>query len=82
MSRPHAPFLALALLPALGLLIALGALLLRLQDMLFGPANSPAHPVRASSLPFALHLFLVLLAGLWIPGAVVAWFERAAAFLG
>jgi hydrogenase-4 component F len=72
----------LALLPALGLLLALAALLLRLQDMLFGPASTPAHPVRASSLPFALHLFLVLLAGLWIPGAVVAWFERAAAFLG
>jgi len=72
----------LALLPAFGLIVALGALLLRLQSMLFGEPNEPAHAVRASSIPFALHLALVLIAGLFLPAALVAWFQRAAEFLG
>jgi len=72
----------LALLPAFGLIVALGALLLRLQSMLFGEPNEPTHVVKASSIPFALHLALVLIAGLFLPAALVAWFQRAAEFLG
>jgi hydrogenase-4 component F len=72
----------LALLPAFGLIVALGALLLRLQSMLFGEPDGPVHPVRASSIPFALHIALVLVAGLFLPAALVAWFQRAAEFLG
>ena len=72
----------LALLPAFGLIVAFGALLLRLQSMLFGEPNEPNHEVKASSIPFALHLLIVLIAGLYLPGALVAWFQRAAAFLG
>jgi hydrogenase-4 component F len=72
----------LALITAFGLVIALAALLLRLQGMLYGAASEPAHTVKASSLPFVLHLILVLLAGLFLPTALVAWFQRAAEFLG
>jgi len=72
----------LALLPALGLLLAFGALLLRLQGMLFGAPNMPAHPVKASSFPLIAHLALVLIAGLYLPDALIAWFQRAAELLG
>jgi len=72
----------LALLAALGLLVAFGALLLRLQEMLFGAPNEPAHKVKASSLPLVLHLTLVLIAGLYLPTALVFWFQRAAEILG
>jgi hydrogenase-4 component F len=72
----------LALLPAFGLVVAFGALLLRLQSMLFGEPNEPVHEVEASSIPFALHLLIVLIAGLYLPSALVAWFQRAAEFLG
>jgi len=72
----------LALLPAFGLVVAFGALLLRLQSMLFGEPNEPTHEVKASSIPFALHLLIVLIAGLYLPSALVAWFQRAAEYLG
>ncbi len=32
--------------------------------------------------PLALHLALVLVAGLWLPGEVVGWFRAVAALLG
>jgi hypothetical protein len=44
----------LALLPALGLLVGFGALLLRLQDTIFGEPIGPAHRVDASSVPMVL----------------------------
>jgi hydrogenase-4 component F len=72
----------LAPLPAFGLVLAFGALLLRLQGILFGEPSEPAHNVNASSLPFVLHLILVLAAGLYLPGALVTWFQRAAELLG
>jgi len=72
----------LAPLPAAGLLIAFGALVLRLQGMVFGPPAGPVHEVRASRIPILLHMALVLLAGLYLPGMLVAWFQRAAELLG
>jgi hydrogenase-4 component F len=72
----------LAVIAAFALVVAFAALLLRLQGMLYGPASEPSHAVKASSLPFVLHLILVLLAGLFLPSALVAWFQRAAEFLG
>jgi hydrogenase-4 component F len=72
----------LALLPAFGLLVGFGALLLRLQDTMFGEPVGPAHRVDASSLPMVLHLLLVLAAGIYLPPALVAWFQRAAELLG
>jgi hydrogenase-4 component F len=74
------PLLALA--AAFGLLVAFGALLLRLQNVLFGVPSTPDHPVNASSLPLVIHLSLVLGAGLYLPSALVAWFRRAAELLG
>ncbi|MGE0626492.1 MAG: hydrogenase 4 subunit F [Hyphomicrobiaceae bacterium] len=72
----------LALLAALGLILAFGALLLRLQGLLFGAPSEVTHKVKASPLPFVLHLVLVLIAGFYLPGALVAWFQRAAELLG
>jgi hydrogenase-4 component F len=72
----------LALLPAFGLLIGFGALLLRLQDTVFGEPVGPAHHVKASSVPMVLHLLLVLAAGIFLPPVLVAWFQRAAELLG
>jgi hydrogenase-4 component F len=74
------PLLAIAV--AFGLLVAFGALLLRLQDVMFGAPTEPAHTVKASSAPLILHLSLVLIAGLYLPSALVAWFQRAAEMLG
>ena len=72
----------LALLPAFGLLVGFGALLLRLQDTIFGEPIGPAHRVDASSVPMVLHLMLVLAAGLYLPPVLVSWFQRAAELLG
>ncbi len=74
------PLLALA--AAFGLLVALGALLLRLQNVLFGEPSEPNHEVTASSLPWIVHLSLVLIAGLYLPAALIAWFQKAAELLG
>jgi len=72
----------LALLVAFGLLLAFGALVMRLQGMLFGEQSEPSHEVKASPFPFFLHLTLVLIAGLYLPAMLVAWFQRAAEYLG
>jgi hydrogenase-4 component F len=73
----------LAVLLALGLLLAFGTLLWRLNGMAFGkPDNAPATPIQASIWPMLLHLALVLLAGIWLPGPLVAWFHHVALLLG
>jgi hydrogenase-4 component F len=76
----RAPVLALLLM--FGLLIAFGALVLRLQDVVFGAPKGPKDPVKASYVPLFLHLALVLVAGLWLPGEVVGWFRAVAKLLG
>jgi hydrogenase-4 component F len=72
----------LALLLITGLLVAFGALVLRLQDLVFGAPKGSKDPVKASYVPLFLHLALVLIAGLWLPGEVVNWFRAVAALLG
>ncbi len=74
------PLLAVPLV--LGLSIALGALLLRLQGILFGPAGEPGAQVKGSYVPLFLHLGLVLVAGVYLPAPLVRWFEHVAALLG
>ena len=76
------PLLALPL--ALGILIAFGALVLRVQQICFGAPDGVAKavPVAGSLLPLYAHLGLVLVAGVWIPGPLVAWFQTVAALLG
>ncbi|NWG25803.1 MAG: hydrogenase 4 subunit F [Pseudorhodoplanes sp.] len=71
-----------AIILVAGILVAFGALILRLQNVLFGEATGPAEPVKASYLPLFVHLALVLMAGLWLPEPVVHWFRTVAGQLG
>ena len=73
---------ALAILLVLGLLLAFGALILRLTGFLFGEPEGDTTPVKASFLPIWLHMGLVFLAGVHLPGAMVVWFQAAARLLG
>ncbi|HEX9323511.1 MAG TPA: hydrogenase 4 subunit F [Xanthobacteraceae bacterium] len=72
----------LALILVFGLLVAFGALLLRLQQVIFGEPTGPAGRVKASYVPLFLHIGFVLLAGLWLPEPMVRWFRIVAAQLG
>ena len=74
------PLLAIPLV--LGLLIAFGALALKVQGMAFGeptPGTSPAH---ASYVPMVVHLALVTVAGVYLPPLLVVWFQHVARLLG
>jgi len=73
---------ALALVLVAGLLLALGALILRLQGVLFGEPTGPAGEVKASYVPMFVHLILVLIAGVWLPDPIVRWFRAVATQLG
>ncbi|HMA72184.1 MAG TPA: hydrogenase 4 subunit F [Xanthobacteraceae bacterium] len=73
---------ALSVVLVAGLLIAFGALILRLQDIVFGEPIGKAHPAQASYIPAYVHLTLALIAGVWLPGPVVQWFRGVAALLG
>jgi hydrogenase-4 component F len=72
----------LAILLALGILLAFGALLMHLTAVAFGAPTGPVGPVKASTIPMFLHLLLVLAAGFYLPGPLVAWFQHVAAILG
>jgi hydrogenase-4 component F len=74
------PWLAAPLV--LGLLVAFGALLLRLIGMAFGAPSKSVGAVEASSAPLVAHLALVLMAGLYLPAYLVSWFENVARLLG
>jgi hydrogenase-4 component F len=74
------PLLAIPLV--IGLLVAFGALLLRMQGMAFGEPTPGTTPARASYLPMFGHLALVLAAGLFLPALLVTWFQHVARLLG
>ena len=74
------PLLAVPLV--FGLLLAFGALIWRLQQVVFGPVRGENHPVQASYVPMLIHLTLVLIAGIYLPPAIVAWFQNVARTLG
>jgi hydrogenase-4 component F len=74
------PLLALPLV--LGLLIAIGALFLQLNRIAFGEPKGPNHKVKCSYVPMILHLGLVLIAGVYLPASLVAWFQAVAKLLG
>ncbi len=78
------PWLAVPLVG--GIVVAFGALVIRLQQVAFGAPKSPAGhldaPVTASLVPMYLHLTMVLIAGLWLPPALVVWFQAVARLLG
>ncbi len=74
------PLLALVLV--MGLVLAFSTLWWRVQGMAFGEPSGTVAPVHSSSLPLFTHLALVLMAGIWLPGPLVAWFQHVATLLG
>ncbi len=74
------PLLALPL--TAGVLLAFGALVLRVQQLCFGEPDGEAVPLHGSLVPLYAHLGLVLVAGIWLPGPLVAWFQTVAHLLG
>ncbi|MEK7246312.1 MAG: hydrogenase 4 subunit F [Pseudomonadota bacterium] len=74
------PLLAIPLVA--GLLIGFGALLLRLNGIAFGEPHGGTGPVQASYVPMFAHLALALVAGVYLPPPLVAWFLHVAALLG
>jgi hydrogenase-4 component F len=74
------PLLAIPLVS--GILIAFGALVLRLQGLAFGDPTPGTAPTRASYLPMVAHFGLVLAAGLYFPPLITTWFQNVAGLLG
>ena len=74
------PLLAIVLVA--GLLIGFGALFLRLNGIAFGEPTGSTTPVKASYIPMFVHFALVFTAGIYLPPAVVVWFQHIAALLG
>jgi hydrogenase-4 component F len=72
----------LAIILVFGLLIAFGALLLRLTSVAFGEPRGPTGPVKASYVPVFAHLGIVLGAGIYLPPPLVTWFQHVALLLG
>lgn len=72
----------LAILLVVGLLIAFSALATRLHGLGFGDTDK-RHALPAWRLaPMMLHLGLVAVAGVYLPGPIVAWFRHVASHLG
>jgi hydrogenase-4 component F len=65
-----------------GILVAFGALFLRLNGLAFGEPTGPSAPSQASYVPMYLHFGLVFAAGFYLPPVLVVWFQHVAAQLG
>ncbi len=76
----RSPILAIVLV--FGLLIAFGALLLRLNGLAFGEPRGATTPVKASYAPLCAHLALVFAAGIYLPPQLVIWFQHVSRLLG
>ena len=72
----------LALILVFGILVGLGGLFLRLNTIVFGEPRGPTAEAKASYVPLFAHLALVLMAGIYMPAALVVWFENVAKMLG
>ena len=72
----------LAVILALGILVALGGLFLRLNTIAFGAPRGPTAKAEASYVPMFTHLALVFMAGIYMPQALVKGFENVARLLG
>jgi hydrogenase-4 component F len=73
---------ALALILVFGILVALAGLFLRLNSIAFGEPRGPSAKSQASYVPMFTHLALVLMAGIYLPPALVGWFMNVAKALG
>jgi hydrogenase-4 component F len=76
----RAPWLAAILV--LGILIALGGLLSRINLVMFGEPKGVTKPAEASYVPMFTHLALVFMAGVYLPAALVTGFQNVARLLG
>jgi hydrogenase-4 component F len=74
------PLLAIPLV--FGLLVAFGALMLRVTGIAFGEPKGSVAPSEASYLPMYAHLALVCVAGVYLPPPLVGWFQHIAVRLG
>jgi hydrogenase-4 component F len=72
----------LATILAVGILIALGGLFLRLNTIAFGEPRGPSGTADASYVPMFAHLALVFMAGIYMPPALVTGFQNVARLLG
>jgi hydrogenase-4 component F len=72
----------LAILLVIGLLIAFGALFLRLNNIAFGEPRGTNAKTTASFVPLFAHLALVFAAGIYLPPQMVSWFQNVAKLLG
>jgi hydrogenase-4 component F len=72
----------LAVLVVFGLLVAFGALMLRVGEVAFGEPVGSTAPVEASYVPLFAHLGLVAVAGIYLPAPLVEWFQSVARLLG
>ncbi|TFE66846.1 hydrogenase 4 subunit F [Candidatus Methylacidiphilum fumarolicum] len=71
----------LAALLACGLIIAFGALLLKLVQVAFGEPKGTSAVVPSLYLPMLSHFLLILTAGIYIPPHVVEWFKHTSLLL-
>ena len=74
-----APYLAPVLL--LGLAVAFAALFRKVQPMVAGLIPPGQKPLIAANIPVFLHLALVLLMGIYLPGFLANWFHLAVEIL-
>lgn len=74
-----APILTPILL--LGLAVAFAALLRKVQPMVAGLIPSGQKPLTAANIPVFIHLALVLLMGIYLPGFLADWFHLAVEIL-
>jgi hydrogenase-4 component F len=75
----EAPILAPLLL--LGLAVAFAALFRKVQPMVAGLIPAGQKPLAAANIPVFLHLALVLLLGVYLPGFLANWFHLAVEIL-
>lgn len=68
------------LLVALG--VAFAAIFGQVQEMVFGETSLPRLPYQPALTPIVLHLALVLMLGLFMPGWLAVWYRQAAHLLG
>jgi hydrogenase-4 component F len=74
------PWATPILLVALG--VAFAVIFSKVQGMVFGETNARRLPHPPALFPVFVHLFIVLLLGLYIPPYLAHWYRQAAAMIG
>jgi hydrogenase-4 component F len=73
---------ALAIILVFGLLVGLAGLFLRVNSIAFGEPRGSNAKAQASYVPMFTHLAIVFAVGIYMPPALVAWFQNVAGLLG